>query len=405
MPWNDNKGSGGGSGGGPGGGSGGGGPWGGGGGNGNGDSPWGRGSGNKGPGKPSGGSGDRPDLEETLRRMQDRFKRRGDGSGPSGGSSGSSRGPGSSSGRGFGTAGLLILLAIGVIGWLFTGIYQVNEQERAVVLRFGTFHRYEDPGFRIRLPNPIERHIVVPVNTAIQTEIGSGADQALMLTGDENIVNIDFTINWRISDPRAYLFNVVDVDPGTKRNELIEQIGESAMREVVGTSAFEPITTGDRTGVETRVRDLMQQTLNSYNSGIEILSISLKEATAPEQVVEVQRDVSKAEQFRAQREAEAIAYRNKVVNEAQGQAKQMIQQAEGYKAGSVADAKGETERFNLVYEQYRLAPRVTRERMFLETMEVVMGRTEKIIIDTKAGAVPILPLDQLRGRQPATPGQ
>lgn len=387
MPWNDQKGGGG---SGPWGGGGSGGSGGSGSGGNGGESPWGRTPG-KGPQKPG---ADRPDLEETLRRMQDRFKRRGDGGG-----GGSGRGGGA---RGFGTTGLLILLGIGLIGWLLTGIYQVNEQERAVVLRFGTFHRYEEPGFRIRLPNPIERHEIVRVNSIIQTEIGKGNEGNLMLTGDENIIDVDFTINWRISEPRDYLFNIVDVVDGrSQRHELIEQIGESAMREVVGTSAFEPITTGGRTGVETRVRDLMQSTLNSYRAGIEIVSISLSKATAPAEVVEVQREVTSAEQDRARREAEGIAYRNKVVPEAEGQAKQIILEAEAYKEASVANARGEADRFNLVYEQYRLAPRVTRERMFLETMERVLGKTNQIILDNKSGAVPILPLDQLRGRQPA----
>ena len=393
MPWNDNKGSGG-----------GGGPWGGGGNNNNnggggGESPWGKpGGGSNGPGNKPGGGGsnkDRPDLEETLRRMQERFKRK-DG----GGSGGGSNGGGAGRGRSFGAAGLVIILAIGIVGWLFTGIYQVNEQERAVVLRFGTFHRYEEPGFRIRLPNPIERHIVVPVNTEIRTEIGGTNAANLMLTGDENIIDIDFVINWRVFEPRDYLFNVVDVEGGNPDNHvLVEQIGESAMREIVGTSAFEPITTTGRTTVETRVRDLMQQTLNSYKAGIEVISISLRGASAPEEVVNVQREVSSAEQDKAKREAEAIAYRNKVVPEAEGQAQRTIQEAEGYKAASVANARGEADRFNLVYEQYRAAPRVTRERMFLETMEKVMGRTDQIILDNKSGAVPILPLDQLRGRQ------
>lgn len=392
MPWNDNKGSGG-----------GGGPWGGGGNNNNGggESPWGKPGGNKPSGGSGGGSGggnkDRPDLEETLRRMQERFKRK-DGGGNSGGGSGGGFGRGG--GRGFGATGLIIILAIGIVGWLFTGIYQVNEQERAVVLRFGTFHRYEEPGFKIRLPNPIERHIIVPVNTEIRTELGGANIANLMLTGDENIIDIDFVINWRVFEPRDYLFKVVDVEGGDPNNHvLIEQIGESAMREVVGTSAFEPITTTGRTVVETRVRDLMQQTLNSYQAGVEIISISLRGASAPEEVVSVQREVSSAEQDKAKREAEAIAYRNKVVPEAEGQAQRVIQEAEGYKAASVANARGEADRFNLVYEQYRSAPRVTRERMFLETMERVLGRTDQVILDNKAGAVPILPLDQLRGRQ------
>lgn len=392
MPWNDNKGGGG-----------GGGPWGGGGGNNNGggESPWGKPGGNKPSGGGSGGGGgnkDRPDLEETLRRMQERFKRK-DGGGNSGGGSGGGV-FGGRGGRGLGATGLIIILAIGIVGWLFTGIYQVNEQERAVVLRFGTFHRYEEPGFKIRLPNPIERHIVVPVNTEIRTELGGANVANLMLTGDENIIDIDFVINWRVFEPRDYLFKVVDVEGGDPNNHvLIEQIGESAMREIVGTSAFEPITTTGRTVVETRVRDLMQQTLNSYQAGVEIISISLRGASAPEEVVSVQREVSSAEQDKAKREAEAIAYRNKVVPEAEGQAQRVIQEAEGYKAASVANSRGEADRFNLVYEQYRSAPRVTRERMFLETMERVLGRTDQIILDNKSGAVPILPLDQLRGRQ------
>ena len=392
MPWNDNKGSGG-----------GGGPWGGGGNNNNGESPWGKpGGGNKPGGSGGGGGKDRPDLEETLRRMQERFKRK-DGGGSNGGSGG---GGGLGRGRSFGAMGLIIILAIGVVGWLFTGIYQVNEQERAVVLRFGTFHRYEEPGFRIRLPNPIERHIVVPVNTEIRTEIGGTNTANLMLTGDENIIDIDFVINWRVFEPRDYLFNVVDVEGGNPDNHvLVEQIGESAMREIVGTSAFEPITTTGRTVVETRVRDLMQQTLNSYKAGIEVISSSLRGASAPEEVVSVQREVSSAEQDKAKREAEAIAYRNKVVPEAEGQAQRVIQEAEGYKAASVANARGEADRFNLVYEQYRAAPRVTRERMFLETMEKVIGRTDQVILDGKSGAVPILPLDQLRGRQQTPQGQ
>lgn len=384
MPWNDNKG-------------GGGGPWGGGGSSGGGkdgggDSPWGKPGGANKPGGPTPGGGkDRPDLEETLRRMQERFRRK------DGGGGGGSSGGGGGRPRGFGATGIVILFAIALVGWLFTGIYQVNEQERAVVLRFGTFHRYEEPGFRIRLPSPIERHEIVQVNTELRTRIGGESQANLMLTGDENIVDIDFTINWRIAEPRDYLFNVVDKDGN--RNILIEQIGESAMREVVGTSAFEPITTGDRTGVETRVRALMQETLNSYKAGVEIISISIARASAPEEVATVQREVSSAEQNKAKREADAIAYRNNVVPTAEGKARAMIQEAEGYKAATVSEAKGEADRFNAVYESYKAAPRVTRERMFLETMERVIGRTEQTIIDSKSGAVPILPLDQLRGRQ------
>jgi membrane protease subunit HflK len=147
------------------------------------------------------------------------------------------------------------------------------------------------------------------------------------------------------------------------------------------------------------VRDLMQQTLNSYDAGIEVISIAIGNATAPEEVADVQRQVSGAEQNKAKREADAIAHRNRVVPEAEGRARAMQQEAEGYKAAVVAEARGAADRFNLIYDEYRAAPRVTRERMFLETMERVIGRTDNIILDNKSGAVPILPLDQLRGRQ------
>jgi membrane protease subunit HflK len=373
MPWNDQKGSGG------------GGPWGGsGGGSGGGDgnSPWGRPS-RPGAGKPT---DSKPDLEESLRRMQERFRRRGGGNGSGGGGSGGGR-----PGRGLGTAGLAILLGIGVVGWLMTGVYQVNEQEIAVVLRFGKLERTEGPGFHIRLPNPIEDARIVPINTITETKIGErGEEESLMLTGDENIVDINFSINWKINSPQLYLFNIADP------KELIQQVGESAMREVVGTSQFEPITAGDRTGVEARVRDLMQQTLNAYQSGVEVMSISLKQAQAPAEVLDQQRDVSNAEQDKAKRENDANAYRNDVVPRARGEAQKIIQDAEAYKAASVAIAQGDAERFNLIYEQYQKAPKVTRERMYLETMERVLGRSNKVIVDSKNGAVPVLPLDVFR---------
>ncbi|MBI1359916.1 MAG: FtsH protease activity modulator HflK [Alphaproteobacteria bacterium] len=370
MPWNDQKG-------------GGGGPWGGGSGGsggGDGESPWGR------PSRPGPRPSDnKPDLEESLRRMQERFRRRGGGNGGSSGGSGGGRG------RTFGAAGLLILLVIAVVGWLMTGVYQVNEQQVAVVLRFGKPVRTEGPGFHIRLPNPIEDARVVPINTITETKIGErGEEESLMLTGDENIVDINFSINWKINSPQLYLFNIADP------TELIRQIGESAMREVVGTSQFEPITAGDRTGVESRVRDLMQQTLNSYQSGVEIVSISLKQAQAPAEVLDQQRDVSAAEQDKVKRENEAKAYRNDVVPRARGQAQKIIQDAEAYKAASVAIAQGDAERFNLIYDQYQKAPKVTRERMYLETMERVLGRSNKVVIDSKNGTVPVLPLDMFR---------
>lgn len=378
MPWNDQKGSGG-----------GGGPWGGsGGGSGGGDgnSPWGKPSNRPTGGKPT---DSKPDLEESLRRMQERFRRRGGNNGSGGGSGGGGRG-----GRSLGAAGLAILLGIGAVGWLMTGVYQVNEQEIAVILRFGKLERTEPPGFHIRLPNPIEDHRIVPINTITETKIGErGEEESLMLTGDENMVDINFSINWKINSPQLYLFNIKDP------KELIQQVGESAMREVVGTSQFEPITAGDRTGVEARVRDLMQQTLNAYQSGVEIVSISLKQAQAPAEVLDAQRDVSNAEQDKAKRENDANAYRNDVVPRARGEAQKIIQDAEAYKAASVAIAQGDAERFDLIYEQYQKAPKVTRQRMYLETMERVLGRSNKVIVDGKNGPIPVLPLDMFRNEK------
>jgi membrane protease subunit HflK len=291
---------------------------------------------------------------------------------------------------------------------MFTGIYQVNEQERAVVLRFGTFHRYEEPGFKIRLPSPIERHRSCRVNTEIRTEIGGSNDANLMLTGDENIIDIDFVINWRVFEPRDYLFNVVDVQDGDPTTTLIEQIGESAMREVVGTSAFEPITTTGRSGVETRVRDAdaadAQFLQRRHRDHLDLAAPAcrrLKKSSS------VQREVSSAEQDKAKREAEAIAYRNKVVPEAQGQAERRDHRSrrlQGRLRRHLRAVKliASTSSTNSIARP----PRVTRERMYLETMEKVIGRTNQIILDGKSGAIPILPLDQmLRGRQAPPQGQ
>ena len=161
-----------------------------------------------------------------------------------------------------------------------------------------------------------------------------------------------------------------------------------------------------RIALESAAAALMQQTLNTYDSGVEIISIAIGKATAPDEVAEVQRQVSGAEQGKAKREADAIAHRNRVVPQAEGQARARLQQAEGYKTARVSEARGEADRFDLIYAEYRAAPRVTRERMFLEMMETVLGRTDNVILDNKSGAVPVIPLDVLRGRQPApTTGQ
>lgn len=358
MPWNDNKG--------------GGGPWGGpGDSDGDGKSPW---------GKPGGNDGQGPDLEDSLRKMQERFARRGGGRGGKGG-----KGSG-----GFGAAGFGILAVIALVGWLMTGVFTVNEQERAVVLRFGEFHSTRDPGFHVRLPDPIESHQIVAVNEIQSLEIGQSITEGQMLTGDENIVDIDYVVFWKVNSPQNFLFNVKDPE-GTLR-----LVAESAMREVVGKRDLQPIISTGRDEVQTATRELIQATLDSYGAGIQVTEVNLAKSDPPEQVIEAFRDVVNAGQDRETRINEATAYANRVVPEARGQAQKMLQQAEAYRDQVIANANGEAERFRLVYEEYRKAPRVTKERMYLETMERVLRRSDQIILDSESGAVPILPLDQLR---------
>jgi len=294
---------------------------------------------------------------------------------------------------------------VAFVGWLMTGVYTVNEQEAAVVMRFGTPHRTEGPGFHVRFPSPIEEQIMVPVNRAQYIELGQNENESLMLTRDGNIVDIDFAINWKVSVPQNYLFNVVDKqnpnDPSSP-NELIRQVGESAIREVVGNRDFVPLITSARGDVEGGVLKIMQDTLNSYNAGVDIVSISLKKSSAPPDVLDAQRDVTSAQQDREKKNNEGRAYLNKVTNEAEGEAARLRKEADGYRDSTIAVARGEAEGFTKVYDEYRRSPesrRVTRERIFLETMEEVIGRTNKVIVDTKTGVVPVLPLDQLRPRQ------
>ena len=362
MPWNDNKG----------GGSGG--PWGSG-SNGDGDkSPWGR---------PSGDGEKSPDIEDSLRKMQERFanRRRGNGKGGGGGGRG---------GKGLGGAGIALIGVFALAGWFLTGVYQVSEQEQAVVLRFGEFHRTSGPGFHVRLPDPLESHEIVTVNQIRSTQIGSGSNEGLMLTGDENIVDIDFQVQWRVNNPQDYLFNVRNPE------ETLRWVSESVMREIVGKRELDPILAEGRDEVALSVRELMQETLDSYGTGIQVTEVNLDKSDPPATVIDAFRDVSAAEQDRVTLINEATAYANKVVPEARGAAQRLLQEAEGYCAQVIANSSGEAERFRLVYEEYRKAPRVTKERMYLETMEKVLGRSEQIILDNEAGAVPYLPLDQLR---------
>lgn len=367
-------------------------------------SPWG-GSGGKKPGRPSGqnpwGSGNNqpdrnrprpsetsPDLENVIQGFKTRLG--GGGNGGNGGGGGR---------RGSGPAGPLqkfgpfgIVVGVGILAMLLSTVYQVDQQEEAVVLRFGKYERTAPPGLNFKLPTPFETVIKERTRVVQKTTIGGNDSTSLMLTGDENIVDIDFTVLWRINDLKDYIFEVDE--PAV----ALRAVAESAIREIVGRSELENIITSERLNTTIAVRDLMQKTLDEYEAGIEVVEVQLQKADAPDgRVVDAFRDVVDATQEKETLINEATAYQNTVVPAARGDAAKIIQDAEAYKGRVVAEATGEAERFVLVLGEYKAAPRVTRQRMYLETIEDIYGPADKIILDSEAGSgvVPYLPLDQL----------
>ncbi len=342
--------------------------------------PWGRG--------PVGG-GQPPDFEEMLRRSQERLKR---------------ILPGNFGGPGFGSGGLAIIALAIVAVWLMSGIYVVSASEQGVVLRFGAFAARTAPGINYHLPWPIETVDIVDVTHPRQITIGDrpteshDADQSeditqegLMLTGDENIVNVNFVVYWVIKDAANYLFNV------DRPDAAIKAVAESSMREVVGKSPIEPILTQDREPIQIEVRDLMQKTLDTYGAGVTVTDVKMQKVDPPDEVLDAYRDVqaARADQERMRNEAEA--YANKIIPEARGKAARIVQEGQAYKQRVIAEASGEAKRFLSVYEEYRKAPEVTRKRMYLETMSGILGSSNKVLIDESAkGVVPYLPLPQLK---------
>ncbi len=357
-------------------------------GNGGGGGPWGQGPG-------GGGGGQQPDLEEMLKRGQDRVKQVMHGGGV----------PGP-------LLFLIGMIAIAIIGWqAFT--FRVNTDELGVVLRFGEFVRKEPPGLHPRWPYPIEEVYLPKVTRQNQIEVGMRTapgvrgggvrdvrEESLMLTGDENIVDVDFSVFWKIKNAEKYLFNIQNPDT------TVKEVAESAMREVVGQSKIQPILTEEKQKTELAAKELIQSTLDDYGAGIEIVEVKLRKVDPPGEVIDAFRDVQAARADMERLQNEAYGYANKVVPEARGQAERILQSAEGYKQRVVNDASGQTSRFLQVHDQYKNAPDVTRKRMFLETMEQVLGGTDKIILDSKGnngqGVVPYLPLDQLQKKTTPT---
>jgi modulator of FtsH protease HflK len=316
------------------------------------------------------------DLDDVLRGFQRRLSSL-FGRGGGGGIGGAQKSPGF--GRGLGS----ILVLIGAI-WIGSGLYRVDAQERAVILRFGQYVQTTGPGYNWHLPWPIEQKRIV--NVSQQYSI---TDDARMLTADTNLVEVKSAVQYTQPDPLKYLFKVKDVE------ETLVQVSESAMREAVGQASLDKALAFDPS-ITDRAKVLLQRTLDNYDMGIRIISVKLGDVVVPEPVQDAQRDAIKADKDRQRYQQDAEKYRNDVLPRARGQASKNLLDAEAYRLQVLALAQGETSRFDQVLGQYEHAPAVTRERMYLETMENVYKNSRKVIVDTKNGnSMMYLPLDKL----------
>jgi membrane protease subunit HflK len=381
-----------------------GGPWGGGGSGGNGGDdnkrPGGRDQGpNRGNGRGPGGNQPQiPEIDDLVKKGQEQLRvlMGGRGGGNGTGQGGSGNGPG---GFSRGTLGLIGLGAVAM--WVFASFYTVAPEEQSVELFLGEYSSTGNPGLNFA-PWPVVTAEVIPV-TREQTEdigVASRGDGGLMLTTDENIVDIDFQVVWNINDPAKFLFNLADP------RDTIRAVSESAMREVIARSELAPILNRDRQLIADEVRELIQATLDQYDAGVNIVRLNLDKADPPREVIDAFREVQAAEQERDTLQRRADAYANQALAQARGDSAQLLEQAEAYRAQQVNQAEGEAARFTAVLEEYRKAPEVTRKRLWLETVERVYGATDKIILDNSGeggqGVVPYLPLNELR--RPATEG-
>lgn len=361
--------------------------------------PWGQSGGgnNGGPRGPiRGGGGNRPeppshDIDEVIRKSQealrDIFGGRGDGNNK---------------------RALLLVLMAGVLLWLGAGVFRVNPDELGVVLRFGQYHRTVSPGLNYHLPYPVETVLIPSVTSVNKVEVGyrsglndrnnQGFDkESLMLTGDRNIIDIDFEVQWKIDAtvPQDYLFNV------RNPSSVVKPVAESALREVIARNNLAGILTSAQSEIAEDTKELMQDMLDSYKAGIEVIAVNLSRPDVPSPVINEFQDVKRAEQERETAESVAEGYRNEILPRAKGEAVKMTEEAKAYKNRVVAEAEGDAARFLSVYEQYKIAKDVTRKRIYLETMEEIMADMQKVIIDDKAGngVLPYLPLQELRSKK------
>ena len=356
-------------------------------------SPWGNGGNNDGPSQGSGGGsggGQRPpSIDDLAGQFQDSLKKMFPG--------------GANIPGGKKPIGLFIIIALAL--WLGSGFYRVLPDEQGVVLRFGKFVNLTQPGLNYHLPFPVETALTPKVtrvnridvgyrsasDTGRATSISDVPEESLMLTGDENIVDIDYSVFWLIKDGGKFLFNIQDPE------ETVKSVAETAMREVIARNPIQTVLTGGRAQIETGTQKIMQEILDHYESGIQITQVQTQTADPPKEVLDSFRDVQAAKADKERLQNEADAYANDVIPRARGEAAQIVQQAEGYKQQVVASAEGEASRFLAIYDEYKNAKAVTQERMYLETMEKVLAGIDKIIIDQKSsgGVVPYLPLPEL----------
>lgn len=364
---------------------GGGGPWGGGGGGG----PWGNGGGNR-PGGGNGGGNGAPDLEDFIRKGQERLRRAMPG------------GPGGAMGN---TRGIAILVALAVAAWAFSGIYKVSPDEQGVVLRFGKWIDTTEPGLHYRLPYPIETVLLPKVTKVNQLLLGSRAaldmrtsgraalDESRMLTGDENIVEADAAVFWRIKDAGKFLFNVRDPEL------TVKVAAESALREVIGRNPIQAALSDKRELIAIQSQEELQRLLDAYGAGIQVQQVQLQRVDPPSAVIDAFNDVQRARADQERSRNEAEAYRNDIIPRARGEAEKIVQDAQAYREQVVDLAQGDSKRFLSLLASYKLAEDVTARRLYIETMEEILKGATKVVIDPSAkGVIPYLPLPELKAQ-------
>jgi membrane protease subunit HflK len=320
-----------------------------------------------------------PDLDELLRRLQKRLRGLFGGAGGGGGDGGAGGGRNRAIGLGSLAAAVVALWAV------FGSFYLNGAAERSVITRFGKYVKTTAGGFNMRLPWPIDRRTVINV-----TEFRSFTDRTRMLTQDEALVDIDLAVQYRRADPVKYAFNVRDPE------ETLGEVSESAIREVIGQSKLDFVLEAGRQEISAKTKDLVQRTIAAYNTGIEVISVNLQGVSVPEQVAPAQKDAIKAREDKERATLAAETYANDIVPKARGAAVSVVEGARAYRSRVIADAEGESRRFLALAAEYQRAPAVTRERLYLETMEEVLGKSSKVLVDVKgSGNMLYLPLDKL----------